>query len=294
MFASFKLRDEEWEQDGRFFNGYGGLGQKFLCLASCVSCLCYIHGHNPMTTTQNHDSCSLTCGSHLAHQRCPTCGSRLREPNPCCPVLKCDTKQPHENDPNVKLLMQKFAAPDRCLGWVKESLSELRDSMIDDYHRNRVLGWYSRVRQVEELYFRTLYILFLAPEKNIPHILAGAMPNSLATIYEKVNTEILFGKGELMTKKSSVSFGLFRPIDILNEGAHIAFTAMQRIKEMREQSAQPPNIDVYLTHVRDYICRVDHMREYFEAGKSKQEVRQLILDLHAPREVALRRIKETR
>jgi SAM-dependent methyltransferase len=22
MFASFKLRDEEWEQDGRFFNGY--------------------------------------------------------------------------------------------------------------------------------------------------------------------------------------------------------------------------------------------------------------------------------
>jgi flavodoxin len=23
LFASFKLRDEEWEQDGRFFNGYG-------------------------------------------------------------------------------------------------------------------------------------------------------------------------------------------------------------------------------------------------------------------------------
>ena len=24
MFASFKLRDEEWEQDGRFFNSYNG------------------------------------------------------------------------------------------------------------------------------------------------------------------------------------------------------------------------------------------------------------------------------
>src|ERR1035438_8694342 len=83
------------------------------------SSLCHTHDHNPMTT-QNHDSRCLTCGSHLPHQRCPTCGSRLREPNLYCPVLKCDTKQPHENDPNVKLLMQKFAAPDRCLAWVKE------------------------------------------------------------------------------------------------------------------------------------------------------------------------------
>ncbi|MDE3187730.1 MAG: hypothetical protein KGM96_09435, partial [Acidobacteriota bacterium] len=174
--------------------------------------------------------------------------------------------------------------PDKCLSWVQASLSELRDSMIDDYNNNRLIGWLTRIRQVEEVYFRTLYILFLAAEEEAPHILAGDYPNSFGFVYNRVNEEILFGRGELTNPKAGLSLGEFKPMDILNAGAHVGFRAMQMVVLISQHSSRPPNIGGYLKHVGVYIDRIDHMRKLFEAGRDKETVRGAITNLHRPKE----------
>jgi hypothetical protein len=89
---------------------------------------------------------------------------RKKTLNPHCPISGCQTKQPHVADPLVKALADRFAAPDKCLSWVLAGMTELRDSVTDDVLKHRLFSWYSRMRQPEELYFRTLYILFLATD----------------------------------------------------------------------------------------------------------------------------------
>jgi hypothetical protein len=120
-----------------------------------------------------------------------------KKPNPNCPVPGCRAKQPHSADFLVKALVDRFAAPDKCLTWVLAGMAELRDSVIEDILDGRLFSWYTRMRQPEELYFRTLYLLFLASDDEVPHILSGDPPNSFSHIYDKVNEVILEGRGEM-------------------------------------------------------------------------------------------------
>lgn len=142
----------------------------------------------------------------------------MRKPNVHCPVRGCDTDQPHTDDILIRMLVSRFGAPDKCLSWVHASLCEIIDSMIDDHRNNRHLGWYSRLRQVEELYFRTLYIVFLATDDEVPHILSGAPPNSFSFVYGRVNEEILMNQGILLDTMPGESFGGFRRLTFSTRG----------------------------------------------------------------------------
>ncbi len=99
--------------------------------------------------------------------------------NPCCPVAGCRVSRPHTDDPLIKALVLRYTGPDKLLGWVQMSLGQIHDSILDDFKSNRHFGWLTRLRQIEELYFRTLYILFLIPDDEVPHWLSGDPPNSL-------------------------------------------------------------------------------------------------------------------
>ncbi|MGB0073275.1 MAG: hypothetical protein WBP71_10045 [Terracidiphilus sp.] len=209
--------------------------------------------------------------------------------NPHCPVAGCRVFQPHTDDPIVKLLVDRFAASDRSLSWIEASLCELRDSMIDDCRGGRMLGFITRLRQIEEIYIRTLYILFVAPAEDTPHILSGDTPNSLTHMYDSVNEEIFDGRGELTTEKSGLSFGQFKPMDILHSGAHAGFRAMQMVVLITQFSEKPISADGYLQHVGRYIERVNHMRKLFEAGRDLQVVKQCIKNMHTPIEEFQRR-----
>jgi hypothetical protein len=88
---------------------------------------------------------------------------------PHCPVAGCRVSQPHTGDPLIKALVLRYTGPDKLLGWVQVSLSQIHDSILDDFKNNRHFGWLTRLRQIEELYFRTLYILFLIPDEEVPH-----------------------------------------------------------------------------------------------------------------------------
>lgn len=231
---------------------------------------------------------AVTRVSLLCHTDEHTFMSSKRTPR--CPVNGCETKRPHNDDPLTKMLVQKFSEPGRWLGWVRDSLGEFRDSMIDDRRRSRVLGWYTRIRQVEELYFRTLYILFLAADEEIPHILSGEPPNSFNSIYQKVNDEILLGVGNLSDGRYTLLYGQFTPMELINSGAHVDFRTMLL---NAQKSLHFVDIESYLRHVHVYINRIEEMRKLFEAGKDKLTVQKRIAKSHK-REAEARPQQETK
>ena len=217
---------------------------------------------------------------------------KRQKSNPYCPVPGCQTKQPHTADFLVKALVDRFAAPDKCLNWVLASMAELRDSVIEDILDRRLFSWYTRMRQPEELYFRTLYILFLASNDDVPHILSGYLPNSFSQIYDKVNEVILEGRGEMTEVKPGQVSGEFRMIDNLNDGAHVGFGAMQMIVNIAQNPEFTPNMAAYLKHVDDYCIRINYMREMFEGGKDKKTVLDAVMNLHRPKEYWEQKAKE--
>jgi hypothetical protein len=202
--------------------------------------------------------------------------------NPHCPVPRCRTKHPHIDDPLVKALVDRFAAPDKMNGWVLAGMVDLRDSAREDVAANRLFSWYSRMRQPEELYFRTLYVLFIASDAEIPHVLSGDTPNSFFDLYGKVNKVILEGRGELTEKKPGLNFGEFSMIDNMNDAAHVGFPALQMVVNLVQNPQYMPNVQGYLQHLETYCARLNYMRQMFEGGRSKEEVLRGVMNMHRP------------
>jgi len=150
------------------------------------------------------------------------------------------------------------------------------------------------MRQPEELYFRTLYILFLASDDEVPHVLSGDLPNSFSQIYKAVNEAILEGRGEMTEVKPGLVSGGFRMIDSLNDGAHVGFGAMQMIANIAQNLERRPDLAAYLKHIETYCARINYMRQMFEAGRPKDVVRDAVTNLHRPKEYWEQKAKEQR
>jgi hypothetical protein len=220
--------------------------------------------------------------------------SRKKTPNPHCPVAGCRTKQPHTDEFLVKALVDRFAAPDKCLTWVLAGMVELLSSVIDDILEKRLFGWYTRMRPIEELYFKTLYIMLLAPENEVPHLLSGDPPNSLSQIYDKVNEHIMERRGELTDAKPGLVSGEFKMIDNLHDAAHVGFGAMQMVVNIAQNPEYTPNMWSYIVHVSNYCARIDYMRRMFEGGKDKTIVLEAFKNMHRPKEYWEQKAREAR
>jgi len=203
-------------------------------------------------------------------------------PNPNCPYPGCKSKKPHTTDPLLQALVDRYAAPDRMTSWMLAGMAELRDSITRDLTEGRLFAWYSRLRQPEELYFRALFILFIAKDGEVPHILSGAMPNSFSDIYSQVNDLIMDGRGEILSVKPGQGFGEFRMIDTLNNGAHVAFPALQMCAMMALHPENVPDRQKYFNHLETYCTRLNYMRQMFEGGKSKNDVLGGVIAMHKP------------
>src|SRR6266851_4101254 len=120
-------------------------------------------------------------------------GSMSKKANPYCPVTGCNTRRPHMDDPLVQGLHREFSPPQKLAFWTRAAIGELINSVQSDLSDNRVLAYVSRWRQLEELYYRALYVIFIAKDVELPHIFSGEMPNGFAAIYRAVNRDILAG-----------------------------------------------------------------------------------------------------
>src|SRR5258708_20680059 len=96
----------------------------------------------------------------------PQCHMKL---NPHCPVRGCKTVTPHAADPFTKQLIQEFGPPARMVTWALAAMTELMESICRDLIEKKVLAWYTRLRQPEEIYVTALYAIFIADEKELHH-----------------------------------------------------------------------------------------------------------------------------
>jgi len=205
-----------------------------------------------------------------------------KRPNPHCPVIGCRTPRPHADDPIVKGLIHAFGPPAAMALWSLTAMAELRESICRDLIEKKIFAWYTRLRQPEELYIKTLYALFVASERELHHLLSGDTPNSLAKLYESVNGAVFLGRGLLQTEQPGLTQGTFKPADMLNDGAHASFSAFMSCIGLIRNPQFLPSPEKYCSHLGKYCDYLNYMHEMFKAGKEKTHILQGVINLHRP------------
>ena len=204
--------------------------------------------------------------------------------NTHCPVPGCRAKTPHLSDPVVAALTQNFSDLAKVAEWTCASIAELGKSMADDVAAGRYFALITRTRQVEELYIRALYAMFIADPSEIAHIMSDAMPNSFSVMYRKVNQSIFGGKGLLEVSQPGLTSGTFSAMGTINSGAHASFSTMLMViglvKNPLHRAAFTDGR--YFDHVSVYCSYLDHARKQFVAGKDKTTVLAELIELHLP------------
>lgn len=190
--------------------------------------------------------------------------------NPHCPFSGCKTTRPHADDPIVQGLIHEFAPPEKMTMWTLAAMAEISKSICRDLTENRFFAWYTRLRQPEGMYIRTLYALFIATERELHHILSGEMPNGLSGLYAEVNKVIFEGRGSMQTSQPGLSYGTFKPMDSLHEGAHTSFRAFMTCIGLARGHTLMPSPEIYAKHLSIYCQYLDYMHGMFKAGKEKK------------------------
>lgn len=172
-------------------------------------------------------------------------------------------------------------APQELISWVIEALGELEDSVASDGAAGRTFGWISRLRQVDELYMRCVYIVLIAPNDEIPHLFSGETPNGFDFIYERFNQVILGGRGILRQTQGGLQFGNFTPMKTVHNAAHVSF---QSLFTWKAASQHPEHLagfpEKYLKHIRTYRSYLTHLGALFATGREKIIILNALQNLH--------------
>jgi hypothetical protein len=204
------------------------------------------------------------------------------KPNQHCPVVGCTTTAPHTDDSVVDGLMKVFSPPTSLAYWSLAAMTDLRSSITADIRAERHFAWQTRLRQVEEIYFKALYCLFIATAEELPHIFSGAMPNSVMPMYRKVNALILKGRGQWETPQPGQSSGQFTPVNILHSSAHASYVAMFTAISYARSPDSSLKLDGFIQHLDTYCGRLEYMHSMFKAGRDKQIVLDAMISMHRP------------
>ncbi|MGB8493666.1 MAG: hypothetical protein WCE53_04630 [Candidatus Acidiferrum sp.] len=201
--------------------------------------------------------------------------------NPNCPVPGCRTKQPHLSSPTTAGLHHTFSNPERLASWTKMCIVELIQSVTDDVKGNRFFAYLTRWRQPDEMYYRALYVLFVADKAAIPHVVSGEMPNSFSAMQKVVNQTVFDGKRTLDRPQSGLSGEQFTVFDTLNNSAHASFaTIVTCIEFARKPEFRAPIIDKHLEYWKTLCNNLNHIENMFKAGQSREDVLAEFKKLH--------------
>lgn len=197
-------------------------------------------------------------------------------------MLGCRTQRPHSESEVVQGLLRAFADPAQLASWVKGCIAELRDSVRDDVNNGRLFAYLTRWRQPEELYYRTLYVLFVADENEIPHVLSGELPNGFTAIWRKVNECVLEGRGALEKSQPGLTGGQFTAMKTINSNAHASFASMITCIGLARNVEYQKQIPRHLEHWTRLCDYLNYMEGMFKAGKAKEHVLAGVRNLHKP------------
>jgi hypothetical protein len=202
--------------------------------------------------------------------------------NPHCSVPGCRAKRPHAENPIVKMLLDMCSDPVIFTNLIKSCIYELLNSLTDDANKGRVLAYFTRLRQSEELYYRTLYVLFIAGQDELPHIFSGKRPNSFSEMWRKVNQVILEGRGTIETKLPDQDGEESSPLEMMHNTAHVSFGTIITCSGIADHADRDQIIGKHLAHMDRLLAYLDHMTGLFKAGRTKSLVQEVVTKLHRP------------
>jgi len=110
--------------------------------------------------------------------------------------------------------------------------------------------------------------------------LSGALPNSLAFFYMDVNRIILEHRGLLLSNQSGYGGTIFRPIDTVNEAAHVSFRSLMTCIGAIRNPDRVTSPEKFRTGMARYCNCLDYMHKSFKAGKTKTDVLAGVIKLH--------------
>jgi hypothetical protein len=207
-----------------------------------------------------------------------------KKKNPYCPVAGCKTKQPHLSSSTTAGLTHIFSDRERLALWVKLSIVELVQSVIDDVNKNRYFAYLTRWRQPEEMYHRALYMLFIANQAEIPHIVSGETPNSFSEMWRAVNKTVFDGKGILNQKLTGLNGEEFTAMTTLNNSAHASLaTIVTCIDFAKNPALKAPIIDKHIEYWKILCNNLDDFEKGFKAGKTPNQV---LMEFKATKKIA--------
>jgi len=193
--------------------------------------------------------------------------------NPNCAVAGCRTKQPHLSSPTTAGIHAAFAKPEQLAAWVKMSLVEIIQSIIDDVNRNRYFAYFTRFRQAEEMYHRALYLVFVAQPYEIPHIASNEPPNSFSAMWQAVNSKVYAGTGTLDKKQTGLAGEVFTAMDTLNSGAHASLGAVVTVIDISQNRTKwQPTIEKHVEYLKSHCDNLDWIEKRFKGGESAEDV----------------------
>lgn len=192
--------------------------------------------------------------------------------NSFCSVAGCRTKSPHAEDSVVAGLINLCNQPHNMAALVHDALRELGNAACNELAHDQFLAFISRLRQIEEIHFRTLYLLLFATPNERDHILSGAMPNGLRGYYRKINEAVFNGQGDWEAAQAGLYSGEFTVMDNLNEGAHVSYPAMLSARGWTKHPEHRIKLETYQTHLQSRLAKWRYIHQLFNTGKSREHV----------------------
>lgn len=163
------------------------------------------------------------------------------------------------------------------------AIVEIVQSLEDDFSKGRTFALLSRIRQTEEMYYRALYVLFIAKPEELPHVFSGETPNGFTDIYRAVNEALLDGRGALEAPQTGLSGAAFTTMQLLNNSAHASFpfffTCIGVVRAPESRQAMGTKL---IAHLKMYCHYLNYMEQMFAAGKKKEDVMVGVRNIHKP------------
>ena len=85
-----------------------------------------------------------------------------------------------------------------------------------------------------------------------------------------------------MVEQPGLTFGTFKAMDTLNDGAHVSFRAFLTVIGWAKNPEHLPSPDHYRKHLQKYCAYLTYMHGMFKAGKQKADVLLGVQKLHTP------------
>jgi hypothetical protein len=122
------------------------------------------------------------------------------------------------------------------------------------------------------MYYRALYILFVADKASIPHIVSGELPNSFSAMWKKVNQVVFDGKGNLDKLQPGLNGEEFTAMTTLNNSAHASLATIVTCIGILRNPDRESIVTKHLEHWKMLCNHLDYIENMFRDSKAESEV----------------------